>query len=40
MRIAGADQVLVNAVFVTTTRETALGLRDIPGVAHVARCRS
>lgn len=30
-----ASQALVNAIFVHTTRETALTLRDIAGVAHV-----
>jgi minor extracellular serine protease Vpr len=34
--VEGADQILVNAVFVAATRETAMQLRDIPGVAHVA----
>jgi len=33
--VAGAGQVLVNAIFVTTTSETASKLRDIPGVARV-----
>ena len=37
VRVNGAGQVLVNAIFVSTTRETALSLRDIPGVAHVVQ---
>src|SRR5262249_10338449 len=30
-----ANQILVNAVFIHTTRETAEQLRSIPGIAHV-----
>jgi uncharacterized protein (TIGR03437 family) len=33
--VSGATQTLVNAVFVTADRETALALRAIPGVARV-----
>ena len=33
VQVTGAGQVLVNAVFVTASRETAAQLRDIPGVA-------
>ncbi len=33
--VSGAAQILVNAVFVTTDRATALALRAIPGVARV-----
>lgn len=35
VQVTGANQVLVNAVFVNATRETADQLRSIPGVAHV-----
>ena len=34
--VAGASQVLLNAVFVTTDRATAMQLGSIPGVARVA----
>jgi minor extracellular serine protease Vpr len=37
VEMTGANQVLVNAVFVSATHEAALGLRNIPGVAHVVR---
>ena len=33
--VTGANQVLVNAVFVSVSPETAAQLRGIPGVAHV-----
>ncbi len=33
--VAAAVQILTNAIFVRTDRETALGLRAIPGVARV-----
>jgi len=33
--VEGADQILVNAVFVAASRETAVQLRDIPSVVHV-----
>lgn len=33
--VTGAGQILVNAVFVTASRETAAQLREIPGVAYV-----
>jgi minor extracellular serine protease Vpr len=36
VQVTGAGQILVNAVFVTASRETAAQLRDIPGVAYVA----
>ena len=35
VQVESADQILVNAVFVAATRETAAQLRDIPGVVHV-----
>ncbi|MBZ5619542.1 MAG: S8 family serine peptidase [Acidobacteriia bacterium] len=35
VQVTGAGQILVNAVFVTASRETAAQLRDIPGVAYV-----
>ena len=35
VRVTGAGQILVNAVFVTASRETAAQLRDIPGVSYV-----
>ncbi len=37
VEVIGSNQVLVNAIFVSTTRESALRLRNIPGVAHVVR---
>jgi subtilisin family serine protease len=37
VQVTGAGQILVNAVFVSTTRETAAALRRIPGVAHVVQ---
>jgi minor extracellular serine protease Vpr len=37
VEVTGAGQVLVNAVFVAATRETAIQLRNVPGVAHVVR---
>ena len=33
--VTGAGQILVNAVFVSASRETAAQLRDIPGVSYV-----
>jgi minor extracellular serine protease Vpr len=35
VQVTGANQILVNAVFVNTTRETAEQLRSVPGVLHV-----
>jgi minor extracellular serine protease Vpr len=35
VRVVSAEQTLVNAVFVSATRESALELRQIPGVVHV-----
>ena len=37
VRVTGAGQILVNAVFVSASREAAAQLRDIPGVAYVVR---
>ena len=36
--VTGATQVLVNAVLIAATRETAADLRAIPGVSYVVRC--
>jgi minor extracellular serine protease Vpr len=35
--VLGSDQTLVNAIFVTTDRDTAAQLLSLPGVAHVVR---
>jgi uncharacterized protein (TIGR03437 family) len=35
VQVAAAVQILTNAIFVRTDRQTALGLRDVPGVARV-----
>jgi subtilisin family serine protease len=35
VKVTGSAQVLVNAVFVSATRDTAAQLLDIPGVVHV-----
>lgn len=35
VRVISTSQVLVNAIFVSTTRETAVQLKDIPGVHYV-----
>src|SRR4051812_37949059 len=35
LHVRGTSQILLNAVFVSATREEAIALRSIPGVAHV-----